>query len=155
MTSTTDDNAWKPPSKIEELYAATAGNQFAAINRPTAGAREEKTLPIGSAPIQLYSLGTPNGHKVSILLEELVDAVGLEYDAHTINIGKGEQFSSGFVGVNPNSKIPSLVDKDGPGGPIHLFESASIDYYLAEKYGRFIPEDPRLRAEVRNWAFWF
>jgi GST-like protein len=142
---------WTPPAKIEELYSKTAGNQFASINRPTAGARAEVPLPEGTADIQLYSLGTPNGQKVSILLEEL----GVDYDAYVINIGKGDQFGSGFVAVNPNSKIPALVDKKGPdGAPVNLFESASMMLYLAEKYGRFIPTDPRQRAEVFNWLFW-
>jgi len=142
---------WSPPPKIEDLFAATAGNKFSGINSPVAGARTQQDLPVGNAPIQLYSLATPNGQKVSILLEEL----GIDYDAHVINIGKGDQFSSGFVGVNPNSKIPALVDKDGPGGePISLFESASISMYLAEKYKKFIPSHPRLRQEVLNWVFW-
>jgi len=140
-----------PPAKVEELFAATAGNQFASINRPTAGAREEKALPEGKAPLQLYSLGTPNGNKVHVLLEEL----GVDYDAFTINIGNGAQFTSGFVAVNPNSKIPCLVDKEGPDGrPISLFESGSINLYLCEKYKRFLPENPRLRTEVMNWVFW-
>jgi GST-like protein len=147
----TDKPTWAPPSKIEDLYAATAGNNFSAINSPVAGARETRKLPEGTAPIQLYSLATPNGIKVSILLEEL----GIEYDAHVINIGKGDQFTSGFVDVNPNSKIPALMDKDGPdGNPLNLFESGSIALYLAEKYHQFIPLDPRLRAEVMNWVFW-
>jgi len=147
----TETPVWKPPAKIEELFASTGGNQFAAINAPTAGPRVEQDLPVGSAPFQLYSLATPNGQKVGIILEEL----GIDYDAHSINIGKGDQFTSGFVGVNPNSKIPAAVDRDGPGGsPINLFESGSIVLYLAEKYQRFIPSDPRLRAEVMNWVFW-
>jgi len=107
-------------------------------------------LPPGSASLQLYSLGTPNGIKVSIILEEL----GVDYDAHVVNIGKGEQFQSGFVHSNPNSKIPALLDREGPGGPIHVWESASIVYYLAQKFGKFLPSDPRLQAEIRNWAFW-
>ncbi|KAJ1406630.1 glutathione S-transferase-like protein [Ochromonadaceae sp. CCMP2298] len=142
---------WKPPSSIDELYAAAAGNKWSSINRPTAGARDDIQLPDGPAPLQLHSLFTPNGQKVSILLEEL----GVEYDAYTINIGKGEQFSSGFTALNPNGKIPALMDKEGPDGqPISLFESGSIVMYLAEKYKRFIPENPRLRAEVLNWVFW-
>lgn len=142
---------WTPPPSIETLYAATAGNQFASINRPTAGSREEKEVPTGSAPIQYYSLATPNGNKVSICLEEL----GLDYDAHFINIGKGEQFNSGFVKINPNSKIPCLVDNDGPDGqPISLFESASICLYLCEKSDKFIFSDIRLKAEMMNWIFW-
>ncbi|GAX80767.1 hypothetical protein CEUSTIGMA_g8202.t1 [Chlamydomonas eustigma] len=142
---------WAPPAKIEEIFAKTAGNNFSAINAPTAGARTTQDLPVGSAPLQLYSLGTPNGHKVSILLEEL----GVDYDAYIINIVKGEQFTSGFVAVNPNSKIPALLDKEGPDGkPINLFESGSIVLYLAEKYKRFMPTDPRLRVECLNWVFW-
>lgn len=142
---------WKPPSKIEELFAVTAGNKFAAINSPVAGARVEKELPEGTAPVQLYSLFTPNGQKVSILFEELE----LDYDAHVINIGKGDQFTSGFVKVNPNSKIPACVDKEGPNGsPINLFESASIVQYFAEKHGKFIPTDPAKRQECFNWVYW-
>lgn len=144
-----------PPPKIEELFSATEGNKFASINRPTAGAREQTPLPEGPAPIQLYSLGTPNGWKVSILLEELADATGLQYDAHKINIGTGAQFTSGFVGVNPNSKIPALLDKEGPGNqPISVWETGSINLYLCEKTGHFIPKDLRLRTEVMNWTFW-
>jgi len=142
---------WSPPAKIESLFAATAGNKFAAINSPVAGARVEKDLPDGPSPIQLYSLGTPNGVKVSILLEELA----VDYDAHIINIGAGDQFTSGFVKINPNSKIPALLDKDGPDGkPISIFESASIVMYLAEKYDKFIPKDPRQRTECMNWIYW-
>lgn len=142
---------WSPPAKIEDLYSKTAGNMFAAINSPTAGARLEKDLPVGNAPIQLYSLATPNGQKASIILEEL----GIDYDAHVVHIGKGEQFTSGFVAVNPNSKIPALVDREGPGGEsVNLFESGAIVLYFAEKYKRFLPEDPRLKAEVMNWVFW-
>jgi GST-like protein len=140
---------WTPPASIEDLYAASAGNKWSSINKPSSGAREEKELPDGPAALQLHSLFTPNGQKVSILLEEL----GVEYDAYTINIGKGEQFSSGFTALNPNGKIPALMDKEGPGGPICLFESGSIVLYLAEKYKHlhsFMPEDPRLRAEVRD-----
>jgi GST-like protein len=142
---------WTPPEHIEEIFAKTAGNQFAAINSPVAGARTQQDLPDGPAPLQLYSLGTPNGIKVSIMLEEL----GVDYDAHVVNIGKGDQFTSGFVSVNPNSKIPAMKDKEGPGeSPINVFESASIMIYLAEKYGRFFPTDFRLRTEVLNWVFW-
>lgn len=155
MSSDAAASAWTPPAKVEDLYSSMQGNQFSGINRPTAGAREEKELPSGSAPLQLYSLGTPNGQKVGILLEELVELGLVEYDAHTVNIGKGEQFTSGFTAVNPNGKIPALVDRDGPDGkPINLFESASIDLYLCEKYQRFLPKDPRGRAEVMNWVFW-
>ncbi|SIQ66151.1 GST-like protein [Rhizobium sp. RU35A] len=134
------------------------GGQFASINRPIAGPTHEKELPVGTHPLQLYSLGTPNGQKVTILLEELLAAghTGAEYDAWLITIGKGEQFGSGFVAVNPNSKIPALMDhqpKDG-GEPVRLFESGSILVYLAEKFGVFLPSDPRAKAEVMNWLFW-
>jgi GST-like protein len=142
---------WAPPENIEALFAASAGSKFASINKPTAGARSEKELTVGDAPVQLYSLGTPNGHKVSIMLEEL----GIDYDAHVINIMNGDQFGSGFVGANPNSKIPAIVDKEGPDGkPINVWESASIILYLAEKHGKFIPKNPRDRQEVLNWLFW-
>eukprot|EP00798_Chlamydomonas_sp_ICE-L_P023169 gene23169-30377_t len=143
-----------PPRRIEDLYEQAAGGIFSSINRPTAGARIQQELPEGKAPLQLYSLGTPNGQKVSILLEELVDAVGLEYDAHNISIGSGDQFTSGFVRVNPNSKIPALVDKQGQGGPMNVFESGSINLYLCEKYKKFIPSDIRLKTEVMSWSFW-
>ncbi|MGL3606903.1 glutathione-dependent disulfide-bond oxidoreductase [Rhizobium sp. G187] len=134
------------------------GGQFASINRPTAGAQTDVELQVGKHPLQLYSLATPNGQKVTILLEELLEAghQGAEYDAWLINIGKGEQFGKGFVDINPNSKIPALADhapKDG-GAPIRLFESASIMTYLAEKFGAFLPSEPRARAEVLNWLFW-
>jgi GSH-dependent disulfide-bond oxidoreductase len=134
------------------------GGAFANINRPTAGAQVEKELPIGKHPLQLYSLATPNGQKVTILLEELLAAghEGAEYDAWLINIGKGDQFGSDFVDINPNSKIPALADHapvDG-GKPIRLFESASIMTYLAEKFGAFLPSETRVRAETLNWLFW-
>ncbi|WP_174802751.1 glutathione-dependent disulfide-bond oxidoreductase [Martelella limonii] len=134
------------------------GGAFASINRPTAGPTHDKELPVGKHPLQLYSLGTPNGQKVTIMLEELLAAgySGAEYDAWMIKIGDGDQFGSGFVGVNPNSKIPAMMDhapKDG-GDPIRLFESASIMTYLAEKFGAFLPADPRARAETFNWLFW-
>ena len=142
---------WRPPAQIEDLFAKTAGNQFAAINAPTAGARTQVTLPDSKKPVQLYSLGTPNGHKVSITLEEL----GVDYDAHTINIGKGEQFGSGFVTVNPNSKIPCCIDKEGPDGEsIMLWESASIALYFCDKLGKFsFTKNPRARQEMMNWIF--
>lgn len=134
------------------------GGAFASINRPIAGATHDKERPVGKHPLQLYSLGTPNGQKVTILLEELLAAghSGAEYDAWLINIGKGDQFGSGFVEVNPNSKIPALMDHapvDG-GEPIRLFESASIMTYLAEKFGAFLPSETRARAEAFNWLFW-
>jgi GST-like protein len=139
-------------------WEAGNGGQFASINRPTAGAQTEVELKVGKHPLQLYSLATPNGQKVTILLEELLAAghTGAEYDAWLINIGKGDQFGSGFVHINPNSKIPALADhapKDG-GAPIRLFESASIMTYLADKFGAFLPTDPRARAEALNWLFW-
>jgi len=141
---------WAPPAKVEEVFPVLAGNNFSSINAPTAGARTQKDLPVGPAPFQLYSLATPNGQKPGILLEEL----GIDYDAHVVLLN-GEQFTSGFVAVNPNSKIPAAVDKEGPDGhPINLFESVSILLYLADKYNRFIPADKRLRQEVINWLFW-
>lgn len=151
-----NSNIWQPPKTIDDLYSKTDNNQFSGINQPTAGARVEKELAAGKAPIQLYSLATPNGQKVSILLEELVEAgVNCNYDAHYINILEGDQFTSGFVKINPNSKIPALLDNDGPNGkPIRLFESGSICLYLAEKFGKFIPNDLRLKHEMFNWVFW-
>lgn len=131
------------------------GGRFATINRPTAGAREEKDLPVGEHPFQLYSLATPNGVKATIMLEELIEAghTGAEYDAWTVNISGGEQFTSGFVGVNPNSKIPALLDRSGD-TPIRVFESGAILVHLAEKFGMFLPTDPAQRAEVLSWTFW-
>ncbi|UCX05211.1 glutathione-dependent disulfide-bond oxidoreductase [Shewanella glacialimarina] len=131
------------------------GGQWASINRPDSGARHEQSLPVGEHALQLYSLATPNGQKVTIMLEELLAAgVGAaEYDAHLINIGEGNQFSSGFVDVNPNSKIPALVDNSGA-EPINVFESGGILLYLAEKFGHLIPTDIALRTKVMNWLFW-
>jgi GSH-dependent disulfide-bond oxidoreductase len=128
---------------------------FANINRPTAGAQFEKELPVGEHPFQLYSLGTPNGQKVTILFEELLAAghSGAEYDAWLINIREGEQFGSGFVGLNPNSKIPALLDRSGP-EPIRLFESGAMLIHLAEKFGAFIPADAKGRAECLSWLMW-
>ncbi|MCL4671784.1 MAG: glutathione-dependent disulfide-bond oxidoreductase [Sphingomonadaceae bacterium] len=129
------------------------GGRFASINRPTAGAREERNLPVGEHPLQLYSLATPNGVKVTIMLEELLAAGhDAEYDAWTVNIGQGEQFTSGFVGVNPNSKIPALLDRSGP-EPVRVFESGAILIHLAEKFGAFLPTG-QTRAEVLSWLFW-
>jgi GST-like protein len=132
-----------------------SGGRFANINRPTAGAREERELPVGEHPFQLYSLATPNGVKATIMLEELIEAghADAEYDAWTINIGQGEQFGSGFVGINPNSKIPALLDQSGP-TPFRVFESGAIIVHLAEKFGMFLPTDPAARAEVLSWVFW-
>jgi GST-like protein len=131
------------------------GGRFANINRPIAGATHEKELPIGRHPLQLYSLATPNGVKVTVMLEELLALghSGAEYDAWLIRIGDGEQFGSGFVGVNPNSKIPALLDRSGP-APIRVFESGAILLYLAEKFGAFVPTDPSTRAECLSWLFW-
>ncbi|WP_018389959.1 glutathione-dependent disulfide-bond oxidoreductase [Ancylobacter sp. FA202] len=131
------------------------GGAFANINRPTAGATYEKELPVGKHPFQLYSLATPNGQKVTILLEELLAAghTGAEYDAWLIKIGEGDQFGSGFVAVNPNSKIPALMDRSGE-TPIRVFESGTILLHLAEKFGAFLPTDPAKRAECLSWLFW-
>lgn len=131
------------------------GGQWASINRPDSGSRFERELPVGSHPIQLYSMGTPNGQKVTIMLEELL-ALGVkeaEYDAFLIRIGESDQFSSGFVAVNPNSKIPAMVDRSGD-EPVNVFESGNILFYLAEKFGHFLPKEGAARAEVMNWLFW-
>ena len=131
------------------------GGQFASINRPISGATHDKELPIGKHPFQLYSLGTPNGVKVTIMLEELLAAghAGAEYDAWLINIGSGDQFGSGFVAVNPNSKIPAMMDHSAS-PPIRLFESGSMLVYLAEKFDAFLPKDTAKRAETMNWLMW-
>ncbi|MDN3567763.1 glutathione-dependent disulfide-bond oxidoreductase [Paeniroseomonas aquatica] len=131
------------------------GGRFANTNRPTAGATHEKELPVGRHPLQLYSLGTPNGVKVTVMLEELLAAghTGAEYDAWLIKIGDGDQFGSGFVGINPNSKIPALLDRSGP-QPIRVFESGAILMHLAEKFGAFLPTEPAKRAECLSWLFW-
>ncbi|CAG0971974.1 MAG: glutathione-dependent disulfide-bond oxidoreductase [Rhizobiaceae bacterium] len=131
------------------------GGQFASINRPIAGPTHEKALPVGKHPLQLYSLATPNGVKVTIMLEELLAAghKGAEYDAWLIRIGNGDQFGSGFVEVNPNSKIPALMDRSG-NKPVRVFESGSILFYLAEKFGAFLPTEHPARAETMNWLFW-
>ena len=131
------------------------GGQFANINRPVAGATSEKELPIGKHPLQLHSLATPNGVKVTVMLEELLAMgfEGAEYDAYLVNIGEGDQFSSGFVEINPNSKIPAMMDRSGD-KPVRLFESASIMLYFADKFGALIPTDPAARAETMNWLFW-
>ncbi len=131
------------------------GGRFANINRPIAGATHEKDLPVGKHPLQLYSLATPNGVKVTVMLEELLALghAGAEYDAWLIKINEGDQFSSGFVAVNPNSKIPALMDRSGP-KPIRVFESGAILLYLANKFGAFLPEDGAARAECLSWLFW-
>ncbi|MHA4734572.1 glutathione-dependent disulfide-bond oxidoreductase [Ensifer adhaerens] len=134
------------------------GGAFASINRPTAGATRDQDLPVGKHPLQLYSLATPNGVKVTIMLEELLAAghKDAEYDAWPIRIGDGDQFGSGFVDVNPNSKIPALMDHapKGGGAPVRVFESASILTYLAEKFGAFLPSELRARTETLSWLFW-
>lgn len=131
------------------------GGQFASINRPTAGATHDKPLPVGEHPLQLYSLATPNGVKVTVMLEELLAAghAGAEYDAWTINIGEGAQFGSGFVEANPNSKIPAMVDRSFDPS-VRVFESGAILLYLAEKFGAFLPKEHRARTECLNWLFW-
>ncbi|NVE94213.1 glutathione-dependent disulfide-bond oxidoreductase [Altererythrobacter lutimaris] len=147
------DTTYTPP-KVWTPENDEAG-RFTGINRPTAGARTEKELPVGDNPFQLYSLATPNGVKVTIMLEELIEAghTGAEYDAYTINIMDQDQFTSGFVGINPNSKIPALVDRSGD-TPIRVFESGAILMHLAEKFGVFLPTDPAARAETLSWLFW-
>jgi len=142
------------PPKIWE-WDQESGGRFANINRPIAGATHDKELPIGDHPIQLYSLGTPNGVKVTVMLEELLALghEGAEYDAWLINIGEGDQFGSGFVDINPNSKIPAMMDRSGK-QPIRLFESASMLVHLSEKFGEFMPKDGQARAEAYSWLFW-
>ncbi|ABA81338.1 glutathione-dependent disulfide-bond oxidoreductase [Rhodobacter sphaeroides] len=148
-----DQTDYTPP----EVWTWEQGNggRFANINRPTAGATHERELPVGRHPFQLYSQGTPNGQKVTILFEELLEAghEGADYDAWLIEIGKGDQFGSGFVAVNPNSKIPALVDRSGA-EPVHIFESGAILVHLAEKFGAFLPSGGAARAETLSWLFW-
>jgi GST-like protein len=142
------------PPKVWTWNKASGG-RFASINRPIAGPTHDKELPVGQHPLQLYSLGTPNGVKVTIMLEELLALghTGAEYDAWLIKIGEGDQFGSGFVAINPNSKIPALLDRSGP-TPIRVFESGAILVHLAEKFGAFLPTDPATRAETLSWLFW-
>ena len=148
-----DKTDYQPPTIWK--WDAENGGAFAKINRPTAGATHEKVLPVGDNPLQLYSLATPNGVKVTIMLEELLALghSGAEYDAWLCRIRDGEQFSSGFVEINPNSKIPALVDRSVQGGQ-RVFESGAILLYLAEKFGAFIPEDPIEKTECMSWLFW-
>ena len=136
-------------------FNTESGGQFANINKPTAGAQQERALPVGKHPLQLYSLATPNGVKVTILLEELLALghEGAEYDAHLIRINEGEQFGSDFVAINPNSKIPALLDHS-TSPPTRVFESGAILIYLAEKFGAFIPQDSSARAECLSWLMW-
>ncbi len=149
-----ESSAYVPP-KVWTWDQEKNGGQFSKINRPIAGPTHEKVLPVGKHPLQLYSLATPNGVKVTILLEELLALghAGAEYDAWLINIGEGDQFGSGFVEVNPNSKIPALLDRSTD-PPTRVFESGSILLYLAEKFGAFLPKDPRKRTEALSWLFW-
>ena len=146
MTNYMPPEVWTPPQN--------AGGPFASLNRPVAGSTHEKELPVGQNPLQLYSQATPNGVKVTLMLEELLAAghSGAEYDAWLIEISKGDQFGSGFVAVNPNSKIPALQDRSGP-QPVRVFESGAILLYLAEKFGAFLPVD-HTRAECLSWLFW-
>ena len=149
----TDAPAYTPPKVW--TWDSESGGRFANINRPIAGSTHEKELPVGKHPLQLYSLATPNGVKVTVLLEELL-AIGkqdAEYDAYFINIGSGDQFGSGFVAANPNSKIPALVDHS-TSPPTRVFESGAILVYLAEKCGAFLPTEPSARAECMSWLFW-
>jgi GST-like protein len=148
-----DSSAYTPPQVWQ--WNKENGGRFANINRPIAGATHEKALPVGRHPLQLYSLATPNGVKVTVMLEELLALghAGAEYDAWLIRINEGDQFGSGFVEVNPNSKIPALMDRSGE-KPIRVFESGSILLHLAEKFGAFIPADAAGRTECLNWLFW-
>ncbi|MFQ3177775.1 MAG: GST-like protein [Pseudoalteromonas tetraodonis] len=148
-----ENNEYIPPKVW--TWDSESGGKFASINRPIAGATHEKTLPIGEHPFQLYSLATPNGQKVSIMFEELLE-LGLtdaEYDAYLINIGEGDQFGSDFVDINPNSKIPALMDHSTT-PPTRIFESGAILQYLGEKFDAFIPNDLKAKTECRNWLFW-
>jgi GSH-dependent disulfide-bond oxidoreductase len=148
-----DSPAYTPPAVW--TWNQPSGGQFANINRPIAGPTHDKVLPVGRHPLQLYSLATPNGVKVTVMLEELLALGhhGAEYDAWLIRISEGDQFGSGFVEVNPNSKIPALLDRSGS-TPIRVFESGAILVYLAEKFGAFLPTEPALRAECLAWLFW-
>ncbi len=148
-----EDNPYLPPKVW--TWAKESGGRFANINRPVAGPTHDKELPVGRHPLQLYSLATPNGVKVTVMLEELLALghSGAEYDAWLIRINNGDQFGSGFVGVNPNSKIPALLDRSGP-TPIRVFESGAILMHLAEKFGAFLPTQPAQRAECLSWLFW-
>jgi len=148
-----DPSSYTPPAVW--TWNKDSGGKFASINRPIAGATHDKALPVGKHPFQLYSLATPNGVKVTVMLEELLALghAGAEYDAWIINILAGEQFSSGFVEVNPNSKIPAMLDHS-TSPPTRLFESGSMLLYLAEKFGALLSDDPAIRTETLNWLFW-
>ncbi|SEK77797.1 GST-like protein [Roseovarius azorensis] len=146
------DSTYTPPEIW--TWQQPSGGQFASINRPVAGATHERDLPVGKHPFQLYSLATPNGVKVTVMFEELLAAGhAAEYDAWLINIGEGDQFGSGFVDINPNSKIPALMDRSGA-TPVRVFESGSILLHLAEKFGAFLPASGPARTETLNWLFW-
>ena len=149
----TESSSYVPPKVWK--WDAESGGRFAKINRPIAGSTHEKELPVGKHALQLYSLATPNGVKVTVLLEELLalGREGAEYDAYLVNIGEGNQFGSGFVAANPNSKIPALVDH-GTSPPTRVFESGAILVYLAEKFDAFLPKEPSARAECMSWLFW-
>ncbi len=149
----TDSSAYTPPKVW--TWKKENGGRFANINRPVAGPTHDKDLPVGRHPLQLYSLATPNGVKVTVMLEELLALghAGAEYDAWLVRINEGEQFGSGFVAANPNSKIPALVDRSGA-APVRVFESGAILLYLAEKFGAFLPADTARRAECLSWLFW-
>lgn len=148
-----DSSEYTPPKVW--TWDKASGGRFANINRPIAGPTHEKELPVGRHPLQLYSLATPNGQKITVMLEELLALghSGAEYDAWLIRIGDGDQFSSGFVSINPNSKIPALLDRSGP-TPIRVFESGAILVHLAEKFGAFLPTEAAARAECLSWLFW-
>ena len=149
----TDSTEYVPPKVW--TWNKGSGGRFANINRPIAGPTHDKELPVGRHPFQLYSLATPNGVKVTVMFEELLALghTGAEYDAWLIKINEGDQFGSGFVGVNPNSKIPALMDRSGP-TPIRIFESGAMLLHLAEKFGAFLPTEPAARAECLSWLFW-
>ena len=151
MSSSTSD--YTPPKVW--TWDKASGGRFANINRPISGPTHEKELPVGRHPFQLYSLGTPNGVKVTVMFEELLALGhrGAEYDAWLIKIGDGDQFGSGFVAINPNSKVPALVDRSGP-KPIRVFETGAILVHLAEKFGAFLPTEAAARAECLSWLFW-
>jgi GST-like protein len=148
-----DSPSYAPPPVW--VWNKASGGQFANINRPVAGPTHDKELPVGRHPLQLYSLATPNGVKVTVMLEELLALghAGAEYDAWLIRINEGEQFGSGFVAINPNSKIPALLDRSGP-SPVRVFESGAILVYLAEKFGAYLPAERAARAECLSWLFW-
>ena len=150
----TDSSPYTPPAIWQ--WNKENGGKFASINRPIAGATHDKELPVGKHPLQLYSLATPNGVKVTVMLEELLALghSGAEYDAWLVPIQEGAQFSSGFVAVNPNSKIPALMDRSDAANPVRVFESGAILLYLAEKFGAFVPKELAQRAECLSWLFW-